>query len=123
MTKIYTEKRQTDRHTAICKFLVEKDKSGYLMDISKSGAKLWVAKDKEVVDPFSIEIVLPYDVQNKSIDLNLNPVWKDETKSIRFNEVGCQFDNLDSKSKEKLDKIIDLFHKNKLDTAKELCLA
>ncbi len=85
---------------------------GYLIDLSETGVKVWLNKDEEVnEDNFTIRIRPPREFNIDAIDFEVRRIWMNPNKSLRFNEIGCQFRNLTEDQKKQLTKLITFFEK------------
>ncbi len=105
-------KRKEPRLHAFWKVYREDITWGYLIDLSENGLKVWLNKDEEVKDnDFNIHIHPPKELELDIIDLNVHRIWMNPSKSQRFNEIGCQFNNLTEQQKGHLTKLIVFFKK------------
>ncbi len=104
-----SERRREKRVLAIYKLNIERKLSGYIIDVSKSGMKIWLHKTQAIEkENFSINVPFSGELKMSDINLDLIPVWRDENKTIHYNEIGCQFQNLDPQQRMLLDRLLAL---------------
>lgn len=115
MTKrgvINMDKRKDTRLHAFWKVYRDDITWGYLIDLSESGVKVWLNKEEEVSEEdFVIRIRPPKEINIEAIDFEVHRIWMNPNKSLRFNEIGCQFTKLDDNQKKQLEQLISFFKK------------
>lgn len=104
------DKRKEPRFNAFWKVYKNDFSWGYLLDISENGLRVWLNKD-EIVDDESFDICIhtPYELEGDSMDFNIKQVWTNSDRSHHFNELGCQFNELNEDQKKYLNTLIEYF--------------
>ncbi len=84
---------------------------GYIMNISETGAKVYLQKAKKITDKqFKITFISPAEWNISPISLLCNKVWE---KDQAFFELGFQFITNNDDDKEKVKNFIRLFQNDK----------
>lgn len=104
------DKRKEPRFNAFWKVYKNDFSWGYLIDISENGLRVWLNKEEELEEEiFEIRIHTPYELEGDVMDFKIKQIWVNSERSHHFNEIGCQFKDLEDSQKTHLNILIDYF--------------
>lgn len=81
---------------------------GFITDLSLSGLQLCIHDNIENITDFSIKIPLPKQLEVENLTIDANQVWINSMSNLAYNEIGCQFKNVEIEQKSKLEELITL---------------
>ncbi len=103
------DRRKNKRVNAYWVAILENNLSGFLVNLSHGGVKLWLDRGMAVNEQsFSIRIRLSY-VFPETITLHLRPLWINSTKNKDYIELGCQFEDSGLEQQQIIDQLISFF--------------
>ncbi len=113
------ESRSSDRNKCVYKVYSketnDKEPVGIMLDISPTGANLLVDVFKLANNnAFSITIQPPgsYASNHNFLNLNVQKVWEEGTRSPYHKKIGCQFIDLTDRQKEQVNRLVELLKNN-----------
>ncbi len=113
------EKRQMQRANAYCKIIIDAQICGYLIDISKTGLRLYIDKDKRIqFHPFEVEICFNSEFDDNAISLLVQCIWV-KNKSSKYNEVGCKIIEQPTDKQEIIERLVEFFKRSNYLTVLE----
>ncbi len=107
---LFNDKRRNKRVHAFGKVYKGDALSGYLIDISTGGMKVWL-KENEAAnhDPVSLLINPPKEISQNNISFDLYCVWKYPKITRDLDELGCQYQSLKSHQSKQIEQLINYF--------------
>ncbi len=83
---------------------------GIVLDISETGARLWIDSSKmELKDHFAIRLQFPDPSGKKRfMDIEVQRMWSEDSNSS-YKQVGCRFENLTHNHKKDLNEFLRYF--------------
>ncbi len=113
------ESRSSDRKKCVYKVYNkdsdDKEPAGIMLDISPTGANLLVDVFKlSNKNKFCITIQPPgsYASNQDFLNLNVQLVWEESTRSAYHKKIGCQFIDLTNRQKEQINRLVELLKSN-----------
>lgn len=87
---------------------------GFLLNISESGAHVWLDSSKlEVADFKILKLKMPDEFNTEEIlEISVRNVWYANAEEENFKKIGCQFIKMDEKQRNTLIKLINFFEVN-----------
>ncbi len=114
-----SESRNHDRNKCVYKVYNkesdDKEPAGIMLDISPTGANLLVDVFKlSNKNKFCITIQPPgsYASNQDFLNLNVEMVWEESTRSAYHKKIGCRFIELTDQQKEQVNRLVELLKNN-----------
>lgn len=95
---------------------------GFITDLSENG--ILICLHKEVVDigDFSLKLPIPDSIGGGLVNLSAQQVRIDILSNVNYNEVGCQFINMENEQINKIQSLINLLEKEEDEIEPEVVL-
>ncbi len=93
---------------------------GIVLDISETGAKLWIDSSKiEIKDNFTIRLQFPDPSGEKRfMDMEVQRMWSEDSNGP-YKQVGCRFEKLTKPHQKDLQEFLGYFGTHPLKSSKE----
>ncbi len=112
------EKRASERSkifwTIVRKDSLENDEMGlgFLLNISEEGMNIWIDHQQKLdTEDFNIILYPPENLNSEVLELSVHQIWTKHHNNGSMIEIGCEFVNLSSEQKDRINDLVDE-HKN-----------
>lgn len=95
-------------------FLIHGDEEleiGFIFDISKTGVRLAVESlyTSQLGDKFQFRIRSSKYIDGNKVDITVKRIWTSQKVFDGFQEVGCQYDNLNLSNQKKIESLLKMY--------------
>ncbi|GMT50315.1 MAG: hypothetical protein IEMM0008_1854 [bacterium] len=90
---------------------------GFISDLSSTGLLVCLHDNIADIDQFSIKIPLPKSFGSQVLTIDSHQVWVNQLSNLEYNQVGCEFLDVNDEQAKTLEQLISLLEEDDSDGA------